>query len=148
MSEVSQKCKLRRANSVDFESIFDFLCSLQGRNFNRENLKELFIYNLKNADNIYLIAEVDNHVVGYLSCHIQILLHHEGKVAEIQEVFVEPSYRSLGIGKLMIDEIKNITKEKGALQLEVTTRKIREKAIQFYIRESFDDSHKKLVYHF
>jgi len=108
----------------------------------------LYHDNINNPDNIYLIAEENSKSVGYASCHLQILLHHEGKVAEVQEMFVLPEYRGAGIGKMLMDKIKLMSKEMGATQLEVTTRTFREQAIRFYINQAFQDTHKKLVYLF
>lgn len=139
---------IRKAKPEDFNVIFQFVCALQNREFNYHQLKELYYQNLNNTDNIYLIAELNKQAAGYASYHLQSLLHHGGKVAEIQEMFVLPEYRSLGIGKILMNTIKSEVNEKGAIQLEVTTRIIREQAIQFYIREQFEDSHKKLVYYF
>lgn len=139
---------IRRARAKDFESVYQFVCDLQSKIFDKEILKRLYLENLRKKDNFYLVAAQDELLIGYLSCHIQVLLHHAGKVAEIQEIFVLPEYRSRGVGKLLVDEIKHRTNKAGAIQLEVTTRVIREKAIAFYRRESFEDSHKKLVYYF
>lgn len=139
---------LREANLADFESVYEFVCLLQGKEFDKTIMYRLFDDNINNSNNIYLIAADSNKPVGYASCHIQPLLHHAGKVAEIQEVFVLTQYRNQGVGKLLIDEIKCRAKTQGVLQLEVTTRVIREKAIAFYKRESFEDSHKKLVYYY
>jgi PhnO protein len=139
---------IRKAELEDFQSVYQFICELQKKKFDEDILKQLYVENLSKPENIYLVASQDELVIGYLSCHIQTLLHHAGKVAEIQEIFVAADYRSSGVGKLLIDEIKSRSTKFRALQLEVTTRKIREKAIQFYIRESFEDSHNKLVYYF
>ena len=140
--------KIRKVEKEDFEAVYQFICELQKKTFDKIQLQHIFIENIAKKDNIYLVACYQENLVGYISCHIQQLLHHAGKVAEIQEVFVNPEYRSQGIGKKMISRIKTLAKEQGALQLEVTTRQIRERAIQFYIRESFEDSHKKLVYYY
>ncbi|HEY5692619.1 MAG TPA: GNAT family N-acetyltransferase [Cyclobacteriaceae bacterium] len=139
---------IRKAKPEDFESVYQFVCELQTRVFDKAILKRLYLENILKKDNLYLVAVRNELPIGYLSCHIQILLHHAGKVAEIQEMFVLPGFRSHGVGQQLIEEIKRLTKKEGALQLEVTTRAIREKAIAFYQRESFEDSHKKLVYYF
>ncbi|MEQ8363307.1 MAG: GNAT family N-acetyltransferase [Cyclobacteriaceae bacterium] len=139
---------VREASVKDFTAVYQFICELQGKVFDKETMRTLFNENIANTNYIYLVAYEDKTSLGYISCHIQNLLHHAGKVAEIQEMFVLPKYRSAGVGKLMMDNIKKRVKEKGALQLEVTTRAIREKAIEFYIREAFQDSHKKLVHYF
>jgi len=139
---------IREASIKDFTDVYQFICELQGKVFDKETMSTLYNENISNPNYIYLVASEDNNTVGYASCHVQNLLHHAGKIAEIQEMFVLPKYRSTGVGKLMMDDIKKRVKEKGVLQLEVTTRSIREKAIQFYIREAFQDSHKKLVHYF
>ncbi|MEP2668036.1 MAG: GNAT family N-acetyltransferase [Cyclobacteriaceae bacterium] len=139
---------IREASIKDFTDVYQFICELQGKVFDERLMKTLYSDNILNPNYIYLVAMDGNDVVGYASCHIQNLLHHGGKVAEAQEMFVKTNYRSNGVGKHLMNEVKKMAKQKGALQLEVTTRAIREKAIQFYIRESFEDSHKKLVYYF
>lgn len=139
---------IRNATQADYDAVYQFLSLLQKRGFDYNKLKPLFCLNIENPNHLYLIAEVDLKPVGYASCHLQTLLHHEGQVAEIQEMFVLPEYRSSGIGKMLMDKIKLISREMGAIQLEVTTRLFREHAIRFYLREDFEDSHKKLVYHF
>jgi len=136
-------CKLK-----DFEIVLHFLNELQGKKFNPKSLRPMFEANIRNPENIYLLAEDDGEVVGYVSCHVQLLLHHAGRVAEIQEIFVSEAHRSMGVGKALIEEIKKIATSKDIVQLEVTTRKVRQKAIKFYKREHFQDSHSKLGNYF
>lgn len=133
---------------ADFKAVYKFVCELQNKSFDQPLMQALYDENIANPEHIYLVATMSDNPIGYTSCHIQNLLHHGGKVAEIQEMFVASAYRSQGVGKLMMREIKREAEEKGSLQLEVTTRAVREKAIQFYMRESFEDSHKKLVHYF
>lgn len=133
---------------ADFKAVYQFVCELQNKLFDRQLMETLYLENIANPDHIYLIASFNSDPIGYISCHIQNLLHHGGKVAEIQEMYVASEHRRKGVGKLMMHEMKKQVQERGVLQLEVTTRAIREKAIQFYVRESFEDSHKKLVYYF
>ncbi len=142
------KLIIRKAETGDFETIYQFICELQNKAFDKDQMRVLYHENITSPNFVYLLATLNESILGYLSCHTQILLHHAGKVAEIQEMFVKPEYRSAGVGKQLMDEIKKITREAGVLQLEVTTRTIRENAIKFYKRESFEDSHKKLVYYF
>lgn len=139
---------IRAATLKDYDMVYHFVSRLQNREFDYNKLKPLYCDNIKNPDNIYLIAEENSKPIGYASCHLQLLLHHEGKVAEIQEMFVLPEFRNAGIGKILMDKIKLLSKQMGATQLEVTTRTFREKAIQFYLNQAFQDTHKKLVYYF
>lgn len=115
--------------------------------FNVEDLKRAFESNVNNPDHIYLIAEMNDKPVGYLSCHSQLLLHHGGrKIAEIQEMYVNPESRKNGIGKGLVDELKRIAKLKEVEQLEVTSNNKRGDTHRFYEREKFVQSHKKFTY--
>ena len=85
------------------EIIYSFISHLEERSFDFESFKERFSENLNNRANIYLVAtdEADNPV-GFVSCHGQSLLHHEGKVFEIQEIYVARNWRDRGIGKALL----------------------------------------------
>ena len=139
---------IREATINDADTIYQFVCALQKKEFDKEAIYKIYNSNISNQDNLYLIAVDETQPIGYISCHLQWLLHHQGKVAEIQEMYVKPEYRSQGIGKMLMMDVKERSKALGAVQLEVTTRAIREGAIKFYQREEFQDSHKKLVYYF
>ncbi|WP_229208738.1 GNAT family N-acetyltransferase [Dyadobacter luticola] len=107
-----------------------------------------FDRNIQSANITYFIAFLNDHPVGLVSCHIQPLLHHAALVSEIQEMYVEPEYRSHKIGKALMERVTTFAKEQGAIQMEVTSRQSREKAHQFYQREGFEKSHVKLVRYF
>ncbi len=137
---------IRKANQTDFDSIYQFVNELEGTTFRLESQKKAFVQNIKNKNNIYLIAEVNNKPIGFVSCHSQNLLHHAGqKIAEIQEVYVTPENRKTGIGKKMIDELKRVAKYNGIMQLEVTCNKKRTEAYRFYQREKFINTHEKFT---
>lgn len=129
----------------DFEAIYSFINELEGQVFDKENQSKIFQEVLQNPNNIYLVAFDDETPVGFISCHAQNLLHHSGLIGEIQEMFVAEKYRSVGVGKLLIENLVAAAKQLNFLQLEVTSSKRREKAHQFYMREGFVSSHFKFT---
>jgi len=138
---------IRKASLNDFKSVYGFVNDLEETEFDIESIKRAFEQNISNPDSIYLIAEIDNKPVGYLSCHSQFLLHHGGqKIAEIQEMYVNPENRKTGIGKKLINELKRVAYQKGIEQLEVTSNNKRTKTHRFYEREKFVQSHKKFTW--
>lgn len=99
---MEQNYKIRAAVSTDVETIFNFVCHLEERRFDFENFKERFSENLNSHSNIYLVAvNEEDEPTGFISCHGQSLLHHEGKVFEIQEIYVARNWRDRGIGKAL-----------------------------------------------
>lgn len=136
---------IRPVTSSDFETVYRFINALEHTTFDKNTQKEIFQKNLSNSDHVFLLADVNHTTVGYLSCMVQLLLHHGGPVGEIQEMYVEPEFRSHGVGKALINALKYIAKNKKWLQLEVTSGLQRGKAHDFYIREEFADTHKKFT---
>ncbi len=137
---------IRMAVAEDFKTIYRFVNLLEDEVFDEQTQHALFLENTANPKIIYLLAFAKNQPVGFLSCHIQNLLHHNGKVGEIQEMFVDESVRSLGVGKKLIDEIKTIAQSKNVVQLEVTSSFKRAAAHRFYERENFIFTHKKFTF--
>lgn len=138
---------IRKARLNDFDSVYGFVNDLEETEFEIESIRRAFELNIDDPNSIYLIAEINNKSVGYLSCHSQFLLHHGGqKIAEIQEMYVNPENRKMGIGKKMINELKRIAYQKGIEQLEVTSNNKRNKTHRFYEREKFVQSHKKFTW--
>ncbi len=70
---------VRNASADDFETIYQFVSSLQNWNFTWGKLEKIFERNVANSDNNYLSASDGIVPVGCISCHIQSLLHHEDK---------------------------------------------------------------------
>ncbi len=138
--------QIRPAAIDDFQYVYDFVNLLEKQEFDREKQWEIYLENACNPNHIYLIAWAHSLAVGYLSCHVQNLLHHGGLVGEIQEMYVNENGRSHGIGKKLIDNVKEIAKARGVLQLEVTSGFNREGAHRFYEREGFVHTHKKFTY--
>jgi PhnO protein len=136
---------IRKARVQDFDAVYQFLCELQSQKFDKRKLRKLYTINLKNKMNVYLVAW-DTGAVGYLSCHVQPLLHHASLIAEIQEMFVPSEKRNEGIGKMLLDELKRILAKKRIPQIEVTSRMIRTEAHRFYEKEGFSFTHKKFTY--
>lgn len=143
-----EKLTIRQAGSSDKTILYDMICRLENMVMDVKGFDFAFDINIKNTNIAYFIAELGGRPVGMVSCHIQPLLHHAALVSEIQEMYVEPEYRSKQVGKALMVHATNFAKSKGAIQMEVTSRNVREQAHRFYQREGFEKSHVKLVRYF
>lgn len=140
--------QIRRASAADRAIIYVMICGLENMALDRPAFEAAFDRNIVSPNITYFIAEYDAKPVGMVSCHIQPLLHHAALVSEIQEMYVEPDYRSMQIGKALMEHVIAFAKAEGAIQMEVTSRATREQAHRFYEREGFAKSHVKLVRYF
>jgi PhnO protein len=138
--------KIITAVLTDVGAIFNFISHLEERTFDFESFKERFSENLNNRANIYLVAvdEADDPV-GFISCHGQSLLHHEGKVFEIQEIYVARNQRDRGIGKALFAALQEKLTKMDCESLEVTAHVKRPDARRFYTKLGFVQTHLKFV---
>jgi (aminoalkyl)phosphonate N-acetyltransferase len=143
---MEQTIKIRNAGIADVDTIFSFICHLEETSFEFKSFKERFSENLENENCIYLCA-VNNHdeCIGFISCQGQTLLHHEGLVFEIQEMYVAKNFRDKGIGKLLFAALEEKLKEIGCGSFEVTTNVKRSDARRFYTKLGFVQTHVKFV---
>jgi len=82
--------------------------------------------------------------VAYLAICFDFSLEYRGKGAWVDELFVEPSHRGLGLGTQLLDLAERASLELGAqtLHLEVTHGN---RAIELYRRRGFLDHHRYLM---
>src|SRR4051812_16393111 len=97
--------RVRHAGANDVEEVYRFVCDLEETIFDPQAFHQYFLYNIEDPKNIYLVAVDEEEVIGYLSCHGQLLLHHMNWVYEIQELFVDKPYRGNGVGKMLVRAI-------------------------------------------
>jgi PhnO protein len=136
---------IRTAGEEDVAIVYSFLCLLSEKEYDRQLFEKHYLDNIDNDKNIYLVAETCKEVVGFLSCHGQILLHHNGWVYEIQEMYTDEKYRGKGIGKLLLQKLEGILSEKSYDIIDVTSNNRREEAHRFYLKNGFVQTHQKFT---
>ena len=142
---------IRHAAEKDTDAVYQFICLLEENNLDYSNLDysvftSVYNKNIAIENYIYLVAESGaGTVIGFISCHTQLLLHHCGKVAEIQELYIDGKHRNLGIGKALLNEVEKRLMLNNCISFEVTAQNKRLQTHQFYENNGFLYSHKKFV---
>jgi PhnO protein len=136
---------VRSAKASDCKWIYRFVCDLEEASFDYANFEGLYARNIADPENIYLVAEADGLISGYISCHGQTLLHHAGRVFEIQELYVSREFRSIGIGQLLVNSLEAELSKLEYRSLEVTANSKREKTHDFYKKMDFKLTHLKFT---
>ena len=129
---------VRPATISDMPFIYKFVCKLEQENFDEAIFGKLYQECLAMDNHHYLVAEIAGRPVGYLSCPGQILLHHLGMVYEIQEMFVDSEYRSMGVGKALLTALEELLTKEDYNLLEVASSFKRTDAHRFYMDNGFD----------
>jgi ribosomal protein S18 acetylase RimI-like enzyme len=96
-------------------------------------------------NNALLVAEVDGSVVGVFQFTvIQHVAFRGGRVAQIENVVVAPEVRGHGIGETMMRWAVDEARRRGCFRVQLTSNKVRKRAIAFYERLGFVVSHEGL----
>ena len=136
---------IRKCIKEDADSVFEIICHLEGENPDVEDFGKIFLANLKNPEVHYIVAEFDSTIIGFASMHIQQLLHHTGKIAEIQELFIDPLYRNRGFGEELLWHLRDIAGSENCKHLEVSCNIVRDKANLFFSNRGMNPTHRKFT---
>lgn len=93
------------------------------------------------------VAKINNKILGYVIFNIKekdIQIIRYRKVLSIEAICVDKENRKRGIGKSILEFVKNIAKEKGCTDLYLTVNEENKDAIKFY--EDFGFKVKNIAY--
>lgn len=98
-----------------------------------EMLKEDLVKNFENLS--ILIALVDNKIVGYLAYRIK---ENHTKKLDVDQLVVLEQYRGKGLGKKLMDEVKNIALNNNCDRIELNCWLFNENALAMYEHIGFE----------
>ena len=124
--------KIRNCTTDDLHTVYEMIIALEGENPGIEEFTEVFTTNLNDTNVFYIVAEADDKVIAFASIHIQLHLHHTGKVAELMEMFVDQDYRNNGIGEAMFWNLKDKAEACGCRHFEISSNIVRDKSKSFF----------------
>lgn len=134
---------IREAAIYDKEQIYRLTTVLEKDEIDIKRFSDVYDANLSNPYVFYIVYEKESKILGFISVHVQKLLHHTADIAEIQELIVDDSVRQQGIGKSLFQKAKEISIENGCLQLEVCCNQKRLSSHKFYLAQGMVNSHYK-----
>ena len=139
---------IRKLTKNDFNNkYFDLLDQLSSTN--QENITynkfELFINQLNNNHNIYVI-EKNNKIIASGTLLIENkIIHNFGKVGHIEDIVVDFNERGSGIGKLMINHLIEAAKNLNCYKIILNCN---ESNVQFYEKCGFIKKELEMVIYF
>lgn len=136
---------IRKAEISDFQDIHKLIIQVHKLHVNERN----DIYNdvdpmdfeefkdeLLDDNNIYIIAEVENRIVGICFSKIKEISNNKimknRKILHIENICVDKNYQKKGIGNQLYKRLVHLAKEKEVENIELLVWGFNENAIKFY----------------
>lgn len=136
---------IRPASASDLESVYKLLNQLKGAPHNRDAFERNYHENMSDPLIHYLVALHNGKPIGFVSLHVQRILHHANRTGELQELIIDERYRGKGVGKQLMIAAEGLARSLGLEEIELTTRLHRSDAQEFYKSLGYSNSHLKFV---
>src|SRR5258708_7642127 len=102
-----------------------------------EQGKTYFTNLLSNSEAYCLVAEEGNNLVGYIAATTKDFGYRKSNYIEIENMGVNPEYRSKGIGSKLMQTLLKLAREHGYQKAYVNAYFENDKAIDFYKKNGF-----------
>ncbi len=109
----------------------DAVAAIEQQIFSQPWSRQGFLDAVNLANTVFLVAEENNRIVGYIGMYVAM---DEG---EITNVAVAPVERCHGIGGMLIAELLKIAENKGIARIVLEVRVSNDSAIRLYERNGF-----------
>lgn len=106
--------------------------------FTKAKLEKL----LSSDNDVLLVYEQDNKVVGLITLHFAVQLAFAGDIMSIGYMVVDKGYRGLRIGQKLEEYAYSVAKERKCTLIEVFSQAKRADAHRFYERQGYSVTEK------
>lgn len=115
---------LRVASATDADAVFGLLLQMAATYPpDRAAFDAAFPVLVDESDAIFLVCEVEGEVRGYALAIVNLLLHTNGRSAQLQELVVDEGARGQGIGTALVAKVEAECRARNVRQLTVASRR-------------------------
>ena len=135
---------IRKATCEDRDAAWQLVCTLEERELDHETFAHTFAEQQADGRHVTLVWSEDAPhapIQALMNMRIEMQLHHAAKIAEIQELVVDPSLRGRGVGKKLFAAACEAAQAAGCVRIELVTNQRRHGAHRFYEREGMQQTH-------
>ncbi len=130
---------IERCNASHFDGVFALLRQLwPAKELDHETLRQIFDQAVVAKSRILLHAAVGHEVVGFGSMTLKMHLWHAGLIAWVDELVIDENHRGQGIGKLLLESLLDLARQRGCRAMELDSAFHRLAAHAFYQEMGFE----------
>ena len=93
---------------------------------------------IKSRKGIFLVAEIDNKIVGLIDGYIMESIYYNEKISSLAHLCVDEKYRNKEIGSKLIEEFSEISKKKGVKYVTLSAFEKNIPATNLYNKHGFE----------
>jgi ribosomal protein S18 acetylase RimI-like enzyme len=136
MRIVSNGVQIRRLAETDYQAVFRIHRQVNGKTVltDETDFARIFKGFLTDADREAYVAVLYNRVIGFVTLYYLDVWHYYGRIASIQELLVTEEFRGRGVGRALLEFVRQRVKEQQCRGLEVATDLWQSRARNFYQR--------------
>ena len=155
---MNEKITYRVATQKDL----DYLVELEGKeikthetidkfyalNSNFQNsVKEYYKKSIESKESLFFLACADDKIIGFTFCRLEdwVPIFRYKLHLNIIDVYVEPSFRRIGVAQRMFAEIKRFAKKKGADFIVLSVDSENSAAKKLYAKNGFVTRMEKMI---
>jgi ribosomal-protein-alanine N-acetyltransferase len=133
--------RLRKFDMNDLQSVMQINRSCLPENYTDSFFVDLY----KRFPETFIVADEDDHAVGYIMCRVEVGLSNLGlsgliKKGHVVSVAVMPEHRRQGIGAALVSKALEAMKLYNAKQCYLEVRVSNEEAVRLYRKLGFEVS--------
>lgn len=131
--------QIRLMTNDDYRDVYRLSRQINwgGAGYDELEFARIFKKFFNSDDREAYVATVLNRVIGFITLYYFETLHYFGKTAIIQELVVTEEFRGRGVGKALVEFVKDKVSEKHCRGLEVATDLWQSGAKSFFERCGF-----------
>jgi ribosomal protein S18 acetylase RimI-like enzyme len=134
--------RMRPATEADLPAVLDLYAQPDldnGRVLPLDEARRILARFSAYPDYTLYVAEHGNMIVGSFALLVMDNIGHLGTPSAIvEDVVVAPEFQGVGIGRIMMDFARDVSREKGAYKLMLSSNAKRERAHAFYESLGFE----------
>ena len=100
---------------------------------------------IADENEVFLVAEIDERVCGFISMHYVPQLAVKGDYARVSYFCVDENYRSQKIGQKLLSYVEELAQKRQCDRVELRSADYRKDAHRFYLNNGYIDSPKFFI---
>ncbi len=124
--------QIRSANNNDYAELMKlyngFVDSDRYSKHNNDSFKKV----IKNPKNFVFVAEDKGSLIGFATFSVRDVIRYPKQIAELDEMFVLPTYRQKGVGKQLMEKVEEKAKELNCYRIFIESHYDHKAAHKFY----------------